>query len=413
MSVTLSVSLKFTRETVLKDKTQSKMSLLVAQDAACEALSKVIREYSAKNPDPSRPDGELEPNDAMPPRHMFFAITVLWRRQDIEGLLQFLANEKGSKLHMTIKDQPLFYEVVHLYDRSTASSQPLWVHMRTEAPQPGRLVFRVHAPATLMTAAATARLVLRQFEAHHPKATRICGRDNGVLRLIAIEVELDASALRDKDFGVCEGQPRDASLAKQVIPYDGSHNRLDNRRICIKVDNKDAVLLLQISLQDHVWVRATTPLKHKASEAHRKQQERAEAALGDSGAGAAQARGPPAEGREVDVGMSSAAAAAAAPAAAAAAAAPAGAAGAAPEVPMSIDEIGHRLYPLVASTNEAQAGKITGMLLELPLESLKVLLTDEGELQNRIEDAVQALHRAGGAGGGAERLPLMLMRRPL
>ena len=95
MSVTLSVSLKFTRETVLKDKTQTKMSLLEAQEAACVAVSKVIREYSAKNPDPSRPDGELEPNDAMPPWHMFFAITVLWRKQDIEGLLQFLATEKG------------------------------------------------------------------------------------------------------------------------------------------------------------------------------------------------------------------------------------------------------------------------------------------------------------------------------
>ena len=60
---------------------------------------------------------------------------------------------------------------------------------------------------------------------------------------------------------------------------------------------------------------------------------------------------------------------------------------------MSIDEIGHRLYPRVASKNEAQAGKITGMLLELPPEILRYLLISEDALLEQIKDAEQELQR--------------------
>jgi hypothetical protein len=49
---------------------------------------------------------------------MYIAITVLWRKQD--AVLHFLANEKESKLQMTIAGQKTFFEVIHLHDAPTA-----------------------------------------------------------------------------------------------------------------------------------------------------------------------------------------------------------------------------------------------------------------------------------------------------
>ena len=77
------------------------------------------------------------------------------------------------------------------------------------------------------------------------------------------------------------------------------------------------------------------------------------------------------------------------------------------QVPMSKHDFGQRLHLRVALVDVAQAGKITGMLLELPDETLRYLLIDENALQEQINDAVQVLHQAGvdgrdeAAGAGA------------
>ena len=95
----LSIALAYARQHVLHDRNLTKPSLNIAQAAACKALRTVIREFMTKYPDAPRPEVELQPNDSMMPRHCFYAITVLWRKQDTDGLLHFLANEKESNLH--------------------------------------------------------------------------------------------------------------------------------------------------------------------------------------------------------------------------------------------------------------------------------------------------------------------------
>jgi hypothetical protein len=112
--------------------------------------------------------------------------------------------------------------------------------MGTEAPQPRRLLLRVHAPVHLMSGKAAARLVLRHFADYHPKATLIFNRDDGVLTLGVIEVGINATVLRHADFGVCEVASKNASQGQRVTHYEGRHNRLDKRTICIAVDHRGA-----------------------------------------------------------------------------------------------------------------------------------------------------------------------------
>ncbi len=76
----------------LNDRNRTKPSLNMAQAASYKALRTVIREFMTKFPDASRPEVELQPNDSMMPHHFVYAITVLWRKQDTDGLLHFLAN---------------------------------------------------------------------------------------------------------------------------------------------------------------------------------------------------------------------------------------------------------------------------------------------------------------------------------
>ncbi len=48
----------------------------------------------------------------------------------------------------------------------------------------------------------------------------------------------------------------------------------------------------------------------------------------------------------------------------------------------------------MALEDETLAAKITGMVLEQPDESLRLLLIDEGALRERIHEAVHVLHQA-------------------
>ena len=203
MRTPLSFSLAYARQQVLKDRIRTKQSLNTAQTAVCKALGTVIREFTTKFPDPSRPELELQPNDSMRPHHFLYAITVLGRKQDTDSLLHFLANEKESNLHLTIEGQS-FSERIHLFDAPTKSSRPLREHLGMVAPQPSRLHFRMHAPAHLMSADEAARQVLRHFEAFDPVATLIFDRDGGVRTLRSIEFSIIPAVLSDADFGVCE-----------------------------------------------------------------------------------------------------------------------------------------------------------------------------------------------------------------
>ncbi len=69
-------------------------------------------------------------------------------------------------------------------------------------------------------------------------------------------------------FGVCEAWSRNVSRGQRVTHYQGKHDKRDNRKICIAVDNQGARLLLRISLTDRGWELATPNPKHKAAEAH-------------------------------------------------------------------------------------------------------------------------------------------------
>jgi hypothetical protein len=106
----LSINLKYTRIQVFKDPHRTKASPNRAKEVDCRALRTVIREFTYKYPDGERRQVQLEPENAMKPKHIFFTITVLWRKKDIGGLLQFLATEKTSKLPITatVRSDSLF-----------------------------------------------------------------------------------------------------------------------------------------------------------------------------------------------------------------------------------------------------------------------------------------------------------------
>ena len=60
--------------------------------------------------------------------------------------------------------------------------------------------------------------------------------------------------------------------------------------------------------------------------------------------------------------------------------------------------LGERLFPLIQRTHPEQAGKITGMLLEMDNSELLHLLEDVNALNAKVLEAVEVLekHSAGG-----------------
>ncbi|KAL2100040.1 hypothetical protein ACEWY4_004434 [Coilia grayii] len=58
-----------------------------------------------------------------------------------------------------------------------------------------------------------------------------------------------------------------------------------------------------------------------------------------------------------------------------------------------LDELGEKLYSLVSSKHGEIAGKLTGMLLELPDAVIKQMLQDESVLNDGISRALQALRQ--------------------
>lgn len=59
---------------------------------------------------------------------------------------------------------------------------------------------------------------------------------------------------------------------------------------------------------------------------------------------------------------------------------------------MQKDMLGERIYPLINPIYAAEAGKITGMLLEMDNADLLHLLEDHASLQVKVEEAVSVLH---------------------
>merc|ERR1719215_1734065 len=54
--------------------------------------------------------------------------------------------------------------------------------------------------------------------------------------------------------------------------------------------------------------------------------------------------------------------------------------------------IGEKLYPAIAKYNQAGAGKITGMMLEMDNSELLMLLKSEAHLKAKVEEAMVVLN---------------------
>merc|ERR1719215_1030565 len=53
--------------------------------------------------------------------------------------------------------------------------------------------------------------------------------------------------------------------------------------------------------------------------------------------------------------------------------------------------IGEKLYPLIAKIKPDQAGKITGMMLEMDNSELLILLESEQQLKAKVDEAMRVL----------------------
>lgn len=58
--------------------------------------------------------------------------------------------------------------------------------------------------------------------------------------------------------------------------------------------------------------------------------------------------------------------------------------------------LGERLYPLINTMYPKQAGKITGMLLEIDNSELLHMLEDSESLKAKVEEAIAVLQHASG-----------------
>merc|ERR1711972_239802 len=56
--------------------------------------------------------------------------------------------------------------------------------------------------------------------------------------------------------------------------------------------------------------------------------------------------------------------------------------------------IGEKLFPAIAKYQPELAGKITGMMLEMDNSELLILLESEGQMKNKVEEALRVLESA-------------------
>jgi len=55
--------------------------------------------------------------------------------------------------------------------------------------------------------------------------------------------------------------------------------------------------------------------------------------------------------------------------------------------------IGEKLYPAIAKYNQSEAGKITGMMLEMDNSELLMLLESDAQMKSKVDEAMLVLQR--------------------
>lgn len=64
----------------------------------------------------------------------------------------------------------------------------------------------------------------------------------------------------------------------------------------------------------------------------------------------------------------------------------------APQLPTDKEQLGEYLYPLVEAKDAKNAAKITGMLLEMEVDQIHKILSDQVQLDKWIQEALKVLN---------------------
>jgi hypothetical protein len=121
--------------------------LIRAYRMAVEGLAEAWNDFTARHPDPERPERKVLPDFSMEPQHNRFSVIFVLHPQDETPLIQFLATAHMSKLKMarTPGVTAPCYDWIYIRPKSAPRAQPLWQILGQSPPRAlpdGRSIFR-------------------------------------------------------------------------------------------------------------------------------------------------------------------------------------------------------------------------------------------------------------------------------